>query len=47
MILDVVKTSEAKVQDRYGLALLIFPKETIIFEDRAYCFRMNAQQDKG
>lgn len=33
---DMVNISEAKLHDRYGLAQLIFPKDTIIVEDRAY-----------
>ncbi len=36
MIPEVVNISEAKVHDRYGLGQLIFPKDTIIVEDRAY-----------
>ena len=36
MIPDIVNISPAKVHDRYGLAQLIFPKDTIIVEDRAY-----------
>lgn len=36
MIPEVVNISEAKVHDRYGLEQLIFPKDTIIVEDRAY-----------
>jgi len=36
MIPDMVNISEAKLHDRYGLAQLIFPKNTIIVEDRAY-----------
>ena len=36
MIPEVVNISEAKVHDRYGLEQLIFPKGTIIVEDRAY-----------
>ena len=36
MIPEVVNISEAKVHDRYGLEQLIFPKNTIIVEDRAY-----------
>jgi IS4 transposase len=37
MIPDVVNITEAKVHDRYGLEQLIYPKDTIIVEDRA-CF---------
>jgi hypothetical protein len=36
MIPEVVNISQAKVHDRYGLKQLIFPKGTIIVEDRAY-----------
>ena len=36
MIPDVVNITEAKVHDRYGLKQLIYPKNTIIVEDRAY-----------
>ena len=36
MIPDVVNITEAWVHDRYGLEQLIFPKDTIIVEDRAY-----------
>ena len=36
MIPEVVNISEAKVHDRYGFEQLIFPKGTIIVEDRAY-----------
>jgi hypothetical protein len=36
MIPEVVNISEAKVHDRYGLEQLIFQKNTIIVEDRAY-----------
>ncbi len=36
MIPEVVNITEAKVHDRYGLKQLIFPKDTIIVEDRAY-----------
>jgi hypothetical protein len=36
MIPEVVNISEAKVHDRHGLDQLIFPKDTIIVEDRAY-----------
>jgi len=36
MIPDVVNITEAKVHDRYGLEQLIYPKGTIIVEDRAY-----------
>jgi hypothetical protein len=36
MIPEVVNITEAKVHDRYGLKQLVFPKDTIIVEDRAY-----------
>lgn len=36
MIPDIVNITEAKLHDRYGLSQLIFPKDTIIVEDRAY-----------
>lgn len=36
MIPEIVNITEAKVHDRYGLKQLIFPKDTIIVEDRAY-----------
>lgn len=36
MIPDVVNITEAKVHDRYGFKQLIFPKDTVIVEDRAY-----------
>ena len=36
MIPDVVNITEAKIHDRYGLEQLIFPKDTIVVEDRAY-----------
>lgn len=36
MIPDMVNISEAKLHDLYGLAQLVFPKNTIIVEDRAY-----------
>jgi len=36
MIPDVVNITEAKVHDRYGLEQLIYPKDTIVVEDRAY-----------
>jgi len=36
MIPDVVNITQAKVHDRYGIEQLIFPKDTIIVEDRAY-----------
>ena len=36
MIPEVVNISEAKIHDRYGFEQLIFPKDTIIVEDRAY-----------
>jgi hypothetical protein len=36
MIPDVVNITPAKVHDRYGLEQLIYPKDTVIVEDRAY-----------
>lgn len=36
MIPDMINITEAKVHDRYGLAQLIFPKSTIVIEDRGY-----------
>jgi len=36
MIPDMINITEAKTHDRYGLAQLIFPKNTVIIEDRAY-----------
>jgi IS4 transposase len=36
MIPDVVNITAAKVHDRYGLEQLIYPRDTIIVEDRAY-----------
>jgi len=43
MIPEIVNITEAKVHDRYGLGQLIFPKDTIIVEDRAYFdFYINA-----
>ena len=36
MIPEVVNITEAKVHDRYGLEQLIYLKDTIIVEDRAY-----------
>lgn len=36
MIPDIVNITEAKLHDRYGLSKLIFPKNTIIVEDRGY-----------
>jgi len=36
MIPEVVNITEAKVHDRYGLKQLIYPKDTVIVEDRAY-----------
>ncbi|HET54923.1 MAG TPA: IS4 family transposase [Ignavibacteria bacterium] len=36
MIPEIVNITEAKMHDRYGLSNLIFPKKTIIVEDRAY-----------
>ncbi|MCO5267282.1 MAG: IS4 family transposase [Brumimicrobium sp.] len=36
MIPDMINITEAKMHDRYGLSQLIFPKNTIIVEDRGY-----------
>lgn len=36
MLPDMVNITEAKVHDRYGLEQLVFPKNTIIVEDRGY-----------
>ena len=36
MIPDVVNITPAKVHDRYGLEQLIYPKDTVVVEDRAY-----------
>lgn len=36
MLPDIVNITEAKLHDRYGLEQSIFPKNTIIVEDRAY-----------
>ena len=36
MLPDVINISEAKLHDRYGLEHSVFPKNTIIVEDRAY-----------
>lgn len=36
MLPDVVNISEAKLHDRYGLEQSVFPRNTIIVEDRAY-----------
>jgi hypothetical protein len=36
MIPDMVNITEAKLHDRYGLSQLIFPKNTIVVEDRGY-----------
>lgn len=36
MIPDMINITEAKLHDRYGLAEMVFPKNTIIVEDRAY-----------
>lgn len=33
---DLINITEAKIHDRYGLGQLIFPKNTVIVEDRAY-----------
>ena len=36
MIPEVVNITEAKVHDRHGLEQLIYPKDTVIVEDRGY-----------
>lgn len=36
MLPDVVNITEAKLHDRYGLEQLIFPKNTVVVEDRGY-----------
>ncbi len=36
MIPEIVNITEAKVHDRHGLKQLIYPKDTVIVEDRAY-----------
>lgn len=36
MLPDVVNITPAKEHDRYGLKQLVFPKDTIVVEDRAY-----------
>ncbi len=36
MLPEMVNITEAKVHDRYGLSQLVFAKDTIIVEDRAY-----------
>ena len=36
MIPEVVNITEAKVHDRYGLQQLVYPKDTVIVEDRGY-----------
>ena len=36
MIPDVINITTAKLHDRYGLKQLVFPKDTILVEDRAY-----------
>jgi len=36
LIPEIVNISEARLHDRYGLSQLIFPKDTIIVEDRGY-----------
>ncbi len=45
MLPDVVNIAPAKEHDRYGLKQLVFPKSTIIVEDRAYFdFNLIAQR---
>jgi len=36
MLPDVINISETKLHDRYELEQSVFPKNTIIVEDRAY-----------
>jgi len=36
MLPDVINITEAKLHDRYGLNQFVFPKNTIVVEDRAY-----------
>lgn len=36
MIPEVVNITEAKVHDRHGLTQLVYPKDTVIVEDRGY-----------
>jgi hypothetical protein len=36
MLPDLINITEAKIHDRYGFEAMIFPKGTIIVEDRAY-----------
>lgn len=36
MLPDVVNITEVKLYDRYGLAQLIFPKNTFVVEERGY-----------
>lgn len=36
MIPDMINITEARIHDRHGLEQLIFPKDTIIVEDRGY-----------
>lgn len=36
MVTEVVNITEAKVHDRNGLEQLIYPKDTVIVEDRGY-----------
>ena len=45
MLPDVVNITPAKEHDRYGLQQLVFPKSTIVVEDRAYFdFNLIAQR---
>jgi len=36
MIPDIINITEAKLHDSKGLSKMVFPKDTIIVEDRAY-----------
>lgn len=48
MIPDVVNITEAKVHDRYGLDQLVYPKDTVIVEDRGYFdFNLMLNRIKG
>ena len=45
MLPDLVNITSAKEHDRYGLKQLVFPKQTIVVEDRAYFdFELIAQR---
>jgi hypothetical protein len=48
MIPDMINITEAKTHDRYGFAQQVFPKNTIIVEDRAYFdFELMLNRIKG